>query len=116
MVDISNDVTDIVVLEAPDDLVVRPDYDEDTEVELITLRRLNIDPANDAVDERAGSDVASEAGGARCPRRAEGGHHHSCAPAPAAADYAAAGAAVDRRSARCGTRPLQPSRSPQSWT
>ena len=45
VVDISGDVTDIVVLEAPDDLVVRPDREN----ELITLRRLNIDPANDAV-------------------------------------------------------------------
>ena len=46
-------VTDVVVLEAPDDLVVK--YDETERA--ITLRRLNIDPANDAEDERAGSDV-----------------------------------------------------------
>ena len=52
-VTISDDVTDVVVLDAPDDLVVK--YDEAAGV--ITLRRLNIDPANDAEDERAGSDV-----------------------------------------------------------
>ena len=45
VVDISDDVTDIVVLEAPDDLVVK--YDETERA--ITLRRLNIDPASDAV-------------------------------------------------------------------
>ena len=57
-VTISDDVTDVVVLKAPDDLVVKYDYDATGGV--ITLRRLNIDPANDAKNERAGSDMNVE--------------------------------------------------------
>ena len=54
----STDVTDVVVLKAPADLVVKYDYDATGGV--ITLRRLNIDPANDAKNERAGSDMNVE--------------------------------------------------------